>query len=155
MRAICLSLLFFSVSCTASIAADMSTWEKAVDVRCPTHHLEWTSDGSWDDFLADFEATLPKSTRNRITRIADYSRRCAKEAAGFSCEMSVHVDAMARLGLMEHFVAYGCSHYSCEEAAICTRTPAIGTRRYVRVPPDSVIRKVRSSAGNQASDSHH
>jgi hypothetical protein len=116
--------------CTAvAHAADMRTWEAAVKTRCPTHHLEWICDGCWDDFLADFEQTLSNTTQGRISKIADYSRRCAKEEVGFSCEMSVHVDAMNRLGLLKRFVAYGCAHYSCEEAAICTRSPPSDAKR--------------------------
>jgi hypothetical protein len=123
-RGACISLFLLGLSSTVSQAANMSDWERAVTARCPTHHLKWTCDGCWDDFLADFEQTLPQATQGDILKIADYSRRCAKEVAGFSCEMSVHVDAMHRLGLLRRFVTWGCQHYSCEEAAICTRTPA-------------------------------
>ncbi len=133
-RAAFVSLLVLGLSFTASKAADTSDWESAVNARCPTHHLEWTCAGCWDDFLADFEHTLPKSTQSRIIAIAAYSRRCAKEVAGFSCEMSVHVDAMHRLGLLKRFVSYGCAHYSCEEAAICTRAPRPDAKRQVRNP---------------------
>ena len=123
LRSVGISFLVFCLSSGASQAADISTWEAAAEARCPAHHLEWTCDGCWDDFLAAFEATLPKSTQGKILKIADYSRRCAKEVAGFSCEMSMHVDAMHRLGLLRRFVAYGCAHYTCEYAASCTRLP--------------------------------
>ena len=128
-RTACISLLIVCFSSAASLAADMSNWEAAVKARCPTHHLEWTCDSCWDDFLANFERTLPETTQSRILKVADYSRRCAKEVAGFSCEMSVHVDAINRLGLLKRFVTYGCAHYSCEEAAICIRTPPSDARR--------------------------
>jgi hypothetical protein len=118
-----ISLLILALTANVGHAAGMATWEAAVKARCPTHHLEWTCDGCWDDFLADFEDTLSKSTQSKIRNIADYSHRCANEVAGFSCEMSVHVDAMHRLGLLGRFVAYGCSHYSCEDVAICKRAP--------------------------------
>jgi hypothetical protein len=122
-RAACISLFVLSLLHTAARAADESTWEAAVNARCPTHHLEWTCDDCWDAFLADFERTLPKVTQGRILKIANYSRRCSREVGGFSCEMSVHVDAMHKLGLLGQFADYGCAHYRCEEAAICTRTP--------------------------------
>ena len=116
----------FAVTCltpAASWGADMSVWENAVARQCPTHHLEHICDGCFDSFLDDFERTLPKATQGRIRHIADYAHRCTQEVAGFSCEMSVHVDAMYKLGLLKRFVAYGCAHYRCEEAAMCTRTP--------------------------------
>jgi len=116
----------FAIACltpAAGWAADMSDWEAAVTRRCPTHHLEHICDGCYDSFLDDFERTLPKVTQHRIRRIADYAHRCTWEVAGFSCEMSVHVDAMNRLGLLKRFVAFGCAHYRCEEAAMCTRQP--------------------------------
>ncbi|SFI73528.1 hypothetical protein SAMN02799626_00470 [Caulobacter sp. UNC279MFTsu5.1] len=122
-RTAAISLLGFGLFASAGQAADMSTWEAAVSANCPTRHLEWTCDGCWDDFLADFESTLPESTQSRIIELADYRRKCPNEVAGFSCEMSAHVDAMSKLGLLERFVVYGCAHYSCEEAAICTRSP--------------------------------
>jgi hypothetical protein len=129
IRFVCISLFVLGLSTTASRAADMSNWDTAVEARCPAHHLEWTSDGAWDDFLADFEQTLPKIKQGEILKIADYSSRCANEVAGFSCEMSVHVDAMKRLGLLTQFVAWGCKHYSCRELADCNRTASVSSGR--------------------------
>jgi len=108
----------------------MSDWEAAVKQSCPRHHLEWTCDGCWDEFLDDFERTLPDTTQDMILKVADYSHRCANEVAGFSCEISAHVDAMNSLGLLKRFVGYGCSHYSCEDVAICTRTPPLSDARH-------------------------
>ncbi len=103
-------------------AADLASWEKAVAEQCPSHHLERMCDGCYDDFLDGFERTLPKATQSRILKIADYSRRCREEVGGLSCEMSVHVDAMKRLGLLKRFVAYGCAEYTCPDPAHCDRT---------------------------------
>ena len=121
LRLIATSLLAASVT-SAVAAADLSTWEGLVRQSCPSRHLEWTCDDCWDDFLNDFESTLPASTQHEIAVLADYSRRCRREVAGFSCEMSVNVDAIKHLHLLKRFVAWGCANYRCEYAAMCTRT---------------------------------
>jgi hypothetical protein len=127
MRASFLAAVLLSLAASAAFAANIDTWQSSTARLCPSRHLDWICDGCWDDFLADFESTLPRTTRKRITRIADYAHRCEKEVAGFSCEMSVHVDAMDRLGLLKRFVSWGCAHYSCEDLAVCTREgPASG-----------------------------
>ncbi len=107
---------------------DMGLWEAAVAKQCPSHHLEWMCDGCYDDFLDGFERTLPKATQSKIGRIADYPHRCKNEVAGFSCEMSVHVDAMHRLGLFKRLVDYSCAEYTCSFAANCTRTKSHSAR---------------------------
>jgi hypothetical protein len=128
IRLACISLFALGLSATAGRAAGMSDWDAAVRKRCPTHHLEWTSDGSWDDFLAAFEQPLPQPKQGEILKVADYSHRCAAEVVGFSCEMSVNVDAMKRLGLLTQFVAWGCQHYRCREPALCDRTPPLSAK---------------------------
>ena len=129
LRAIALALLVASLTATDVIAADMATWEAATHARCPSRHLDWTCDGCWDDYLSDFEQALSKPVQAEIARIADYNRRCSKETAGFSCEMSVHVDALTRLRLLSRFVAWGCAHYQCDYAASCRRLRAPAVRR--------------------------
>ena len=121
VRALALSIMLSLALPISALGADMATWEAMTRQRCPAHHLEWTCDGCWDDFLADFEGQLPKSTQRKILQIADYDRRCRNEVAGFSCEMSVHVDALQRLHLLNRLVAWGCANYRCEEQAICSR----------------------------------
>ena len=96
-------------------------WEKELRRQCPSNHVEWTGDGSYDDLLGEFIATLPAGTQKRVSAIADYAHRCSTEMAGFSCEMAVHIDAFSRLGLLSRFAAFGCQHYKCTEPALCTR----------------------------------
>ena len=122
MRSLRFLLPVFCLAATSASALDMGPWEAAVARQCPSRHLEWMCDGCYDDFLDGFERTLPKATQSKIHKIADYSRRCREDVAGFSCEMAVHVDAMRRLGLFKRFVNYSCAEYSCSFAAHCTRT---------------------------------
>jgi hypothetical protein len=119
LRSTALLLAFVFSVATSAKAVDMGAWEDAVQRRCPARHLEWMCDGCYDDFLNDFEHTLPKTTQSRIRNIADYPHRCSYETVGFSCEMAVHVDAMHRLGLFRRFVAFGCAHYTCDTYGSC------------------------------------
>jgi hypothetical protein len=119
LRAIMVLTVLALSTTTATLAADMSTWEGMTRQRCPHHHLEWTCDGCWDDYLAEFERQLPPPAQRKVMKIADYDHRCWNEVAGLSCEMAVHVDALNRLHLLNRFVDWGCSHYKCEEVAVC------------------------------------
>jgi len=66
--------------------------------------------------------------RQQIDQIADYSKRCANEQTGFSCEMAVHLDAYNKLGLLDRFTAaFGCRYYRCEEVSLCTRDRSLST----------------------------
>jgi hypothetical protein len=47
----------------------------------------------------------------KISLIADYSHRCSKETAAFSCEMAVHLDAFNKLGLLKRFTTFACHEY--------------------------------------------
>ena len=96
-------------------------WERELHQQCPENHVNWIGDGGYDGLLGDFIDKLPVSTQRKISGIADYSHRCLKETAGFSCEMAVHPDAFNKLGLMKQFTAFGCDRYKCEEPALCTR----------------------------------
>ncbi len=123
-----LSLVALAIVANEARAANMGSWEAAFAKRCPSHHIEWMCDGCYDDFLSGFERTLPEETQSKIVRMADYSRRCQAEIGGFGCEMTVHVDAMRRLGLFNRFVAYGCAEYMCRSIAYCVRTKTVGAR---------------------------
>jgi hypothetical protein len=97
-----------------------TTWERELHRQCPKNHVDWIVDGGYDDLLRGFLHTLPISTQQRVSAIADYSRRCSEATIGFSCEMGVHLDAFSRLSLLKHFTAFGCRRYKCEEPALCT-----------------------------------
>lgn len=105
----------------ASAEHSWKIWEAELQRQCPNNHVEWICDGCYDDLLADFIQTLPPAAQQKISTIADYTNRCAMEIGGFSCEMSVNLDAFRKLGLMKQFVAFGCQHYKCEAASLCDR----------------------------------
>jgi hypothetical protein len=106
---------------TAGLAADdgWARWEHELRRQCPSHHVDWICGDCYDDLIGGFSATLPAATRRKSEQIADYSRRCARETMGFSCEMAVYLDAFRRLGLLKRFTAFGCNAYRCEDVAIC------------------------------------
>jgi hypothetical protein len=56
----------------------------------------------------------------KIDAITDYAHRCSNEQIGFYCEMTVHLDAFNRLGLLRRFAAFACQHYKCAGPALCT-----------------------------------
>ncbi len=93
-------------------------WNGAVKLQCPSHHLELLGD-IYDELIDKFSKTLPRSIDEKAISIADYSRRCADETAGFSCEMAVYVDAYKKLGLLKKFTQFSCRQYKCLEAAYC------------------------------------
>ena len=108
----------------SSSVGEKNVWkirERDLHQQCPENHVDWIGDGGYDGLLGDFIDKLPISTQRRISAIADYSHRCSKETAGFSCEMAVHLDAFNKLGLIKQFTAFGCRRYKCEEPALCTR----------------------------------
>ena len=121
-RSIPLALMSMALLAGEARALDTGPWDSAVAKQCPSHHLEWMCDSCYDDIVGGFERGLPKATQSRIRRIADYSHRCRNEVGGLSCELSVHVDAMRRLGLFKHFVDYSCAEYRCSDEAHCART---------------------------------
>ena len=98
-----------------------TTWEKELRRQCPANHVEWLSDAGRDELVSDFVDTLPVATQKRISSIADVSRRCSEQTAGFSCEVSVHLDAFIQLSLLKRFTALACRHYKCTETAVCTK----------------------------------
>ncbi len=116
-----LLIVAFTLLATDARAVSTRPWDIAVAKRCPSRHFEWMGEGLFDEIIGGFVRTLPRSEQSRITLIADYSHRCKSEEFGFSCEMAVYSDAMRRLGLLDRFAAYGCSHYICTDIAYCDR----------------------------------
>jgi hypothetical protein len=98
-----------------------TVWKEELHRQCPKNHVDWISDGEHDELLGDFLHTLPDSTQQKVTAVADYSHRCSEVTMGFYCEMAVHLDAFNKLSLLKQFTAYGCRRYKCEEPALCTR----------------------------------
>lgn len=122
---IALSVLFLLGSQIPVFAGNIDSWNvwmRKLKARCASHHVEWISDGDYIELPYNFVKTLPESTRRRVDSIADAvsARRCAKEIAGFSCEMSASLDAYNKLGLMNRFVEFGCRHVRCQDIALCT-----------------------------------
>jgi len=117
-----LSLILTTPSLLGADDVDLwKKWKQELQRQCPANHVEWVADGDYDELLADFVKTLPRSTQARVAAIADYSHRCSTEQMGFSCEMVVHLDAFNQLGLLRRFAAFGCQRYKCSEPAFCTR----------------------------------
>ncbi len=119
-----LLLLLIAFPSVASAPAEdvWKMWMSDLRQQCPSSHVDWICGDCYDDLVGAFVQTLPSSTQQKISSIADYSRRCAEEKMGFSCEMFVHLDAFNRLRLLKRFTAFGCHRYRCEEPALCTRT---------------------------------
>jgi len=87
------------------------TWERDLHRQCPANDVDWIGDGGYDELLSDFVQTLPLSTQRKISSIADVSHRCSKVTVGFQCEMSVHLDAFNKLGLLKRLTTFGCAHH--------------------------------------------
>ena len=120
------ALVFLAVAAsfasTSAIAADeWRLWQRELRLWCPTNHVDWICEDCYIDLIDDFDRTLPKRLRRNVTKIADTSHPCASEVAGFSCEMTAHLIAMNRLGLMTRFARFGCQRYRCSEGSVCTR----------------------------------
>ncbi len=117
------------VALAAPLAAQGSTkawaeWDRKTHRICPSHHLEWIADGTFDDLLGAFEQTLPAPQARQISRRADLKRRCAKEIAGRSCEMAESLKVYSALRIMDRFAAFSCREVRCETAAYCSRFPS-------------------------------
>jgi hypothetical protein len=117
-------LILLTAFPTAAMAANdvWANWGRELSLQCPAHHVDWICDSCYDELIGGFSATLPAAINRKAARIADYSHRCAQEWMGFSCEMTVYLDAFRRLGLLKRFTAFGCKTYRCEEVAMCTST---------------------------------
>jgi hypothetical protein len=94
-------------------------WQRQVERLCPSHHVEWIADGSYDDVIAAYDDRLTPRLQREARRIADYSHRCSHETVGFSCEWAAYIDAYWKLGLLSDFAVWTCRHVKCEEAALC------------------------------------
>lgn len=103
----------------AAFADGWTAWKAELGRQCPSHHVDWIAGGVYPDLLDRFEKTLKPSVRQRVTKIADLQKKCAKELAGFDCEMGGSLRAYQRLGLMASFTAVGCHEYTCTEPSIC------------------------------------
>lgn len=99
-----------------------TAWLHGLSQKCPTRHVDWICDGCYLDYLDDFTKTLPARTQKQVTEIAYHPDRCASETMGFSCEMSVTLEAIRKLGLMDRLVNFSCEHYKCDDEASCTRS---------------------------------
>jgi hypothetical protein len=98
-------------------------WERLSNERCPTHHVNWVCGSCYLNLIEGFDATLTRSQKRNVDRIADLKRNCAHEEMGFSCEAGYSFDAYKKLGLIPRFVHYGCRTVKCEFAASCSRLP--------------------------------
>jgi hypothetical protein len=98
-----------------------ATWERELRRQCPANHVQWLSDAGRDELVSNFVDTLPAATAKTVSSIANVSRRCAGQTAGFSCEVSVHLDAFIQLNLLKRFAAFACREYKCTEIANCTK----------------------------------
>jgi hypothetical protein len=97
-----------------------TSWKEELHRQCPKNHVDWISDGEHDELLADFVNTLPASTQQKVSAIADLSHQCSGATIGFECEMGVHLGAFNKLSLLKQLTAFGCRRYKCEEPALCT-----------------------------------
>ena len=114
------ALLLVPSLASAQLDVPVGAWESLVGRNCPSHHLEWISDGSYDEILGLYSQRLAPPIRQRVNSIVDYSHRCADETVGFSCEWATHLDAFRRVGLLDDFALWTCRNVTCEEAALCT-----------------------------------
>jgi len=121
MRCVPAAMLSALMMLSNAAAADgWQIWHRELKLWCPTHHVERICEDCYIDLIEDFDRTLAKRVRSKVTAIADTSHRCAHDVAGFSFEMAAHLEAMNRLGLMTRFAQFGCRHYRCSEPSMCT-----------------------------------
>jgi hypothetical protein len=115
-------VVFCPIAASATDADAWRIWQADLERQCPSNHVDWISDGGYDDFLADFENTLSIRKRRQLYTVADTARLCAKETVGFYCEMGATLNAFNDLGLMKTFVSFDCRHYRCNDVADCKRS---------------------------------
>ncbi len=108
---------------TASQPVDYTAaWNKFNETAervCPSHHIDFLSDGQYDDVLEDFLKRYPKNFQDRIARLVDYPKTCARETAGFTCEFLAHLVVFQQLGLFQNFIGHSCAHWRCQEPSLC------------------------------------
>ena len=120
-RIVFLLAYFFGGTALADSSSERvwQDWEMQSRLRCPAHHVERLCEECYIDVLDKFDATLSRKMQQRVAKLADTSRVCKDEVAGFSCEMSASLAAYEKLGLMPDFIQFGCDHISCEEDSGC------------------------------------
>jgi hypothetical protein len=122
LNALLITGLIAALGSSQAAAADAwRLWHRELKLWCPSHHVDWICEDCYIDLIEDFNRTLPKRLHRKVTAIADTSHPCANEVAGFSCEMTAHLIAVDRLGLMTRFARFGCRRYRCSEGSVCTR----------------------------------
>ena len=114
-----LSFLLLPAAASAQFEASQRVWQHRMKQLCPNRHVEWISDGSYDDVIGSYDATLSPRLQREARRIADYSHRCSRETAGFSCQWATYIDAYWKLGRLNDFARWTCRHVKCEYAAMC------------------------------------
>jgi hypothetical protein len=114
-----LAFLLMPSVASAQFAASQRAWATQMKGLCPSHHVEWISDGSYDEVIASYDAKLSPHLQREARRIADYPHRCSHETVGLSCEWAAYIDAYWKLGRLQNFAAWTCRHVKCEEAASC------------------------------------
>ena len=112
------------MSSLASAAGNpWQAWERLSRTRCPSHHVNWMANNSYQFLVENFDATLSAPMKGKVDRLADTDRRCANVWGGLRCEANRNFVAYEKLGLMTRFADYACLRIKCEEAAICSRAP--------------------------------
>lgn len=102
-----------------AISDGWTAWKAELARQCPSHHVDWIAGGVYPDLLDRFEKILKPAARQRVTKIADLQNKCAKELAGFDCEMGESLRAYQKVGVVASFAAFGCREFTCTEPSIC------------------------------------
>lgn len=116
---IALGLLTFPAAASAHFAESQNMWENEMKKRCPDHHVDWVGDGEYPAIIDAYDAKLPGNLRKQLKKIANYSRTCSQESAGYSCEWAAHIDAVRKMSLLPNFASWACRNVSCNEPTFC------------------------------------
>lgn len=79
------------------------------DVICPARMVRSITPGDLDYAQEGFEKRLPPGASVRLEMANGAHRRCAGRN-GLSCPVAATLEAMERVGLMESFADYICTH---------------------------------------------
>src|SRR5579884_1341138 len=115
--------LLVATSMLSTSTGARDDWTQQSRAQCPSHHVELICGDCYLSLVESFDATLTKAEFKKVQRIADIHQKCSDEQFGFYCEAGRSFVAYKSLGLMPHFVRYGCRMIRCEEAASCSRLP--------------------------------
>lgn len=123
-RIILISGLLFAFASSAGAVEKDDNWywdqfNDAAHKRCPSHHIDFFTDGQYDDVLGDFLKKYPAKVRDHISDLVDYQKNCAAETAGFTCEFSMHLRIFHQMKMFDDFIRYSCAHWKCEEYSMC------------------------------------